>query len=154
MSLEDTRKALEGTELEDAIFEMAHRGATVDEAADAAGIDPDEVAKTLSFLLGDEPILILVSGTSKIDNRKYKYTFKKKAKMIPSSQVEELIGHPVGGVNPFGIKPGVKVYLDESLKAHDIVYPSAGQAEFAVKAPLPLLEKLCGYEYYVDVTKK
>ena len=150
MSLADTRKAIEGTELE----EMSHRGATVEEAAHAANIDPDEVAKTLSFLLDEEPILILVSGESKIDNRKYKDRFKKKAKMIPFDRVEELIGHPVGGVNPFGIKSGVKVYLDESLKKHEVVYPSAGQAEYAIKAPLPLLEKLCGYECYIDVTKK
>ena len=116
MSLERARNDLKEKGLEDHIIIPDHSSATVAEAAEALGCEPGMIAKTLSFLQGDRPVLILAEGTARIDNAKYKARFQKKAKMIPPEQVEDLIGHAVGGVCPFGVNENVTVYLDESLK--------------------------------------
>ena len=120
MSLEKAKKHLIKYKLEDRIMEFNTSSATVKEAAIAIGCEEDEIAKTLSFLIGDKPILIVVSGNSKIDNSKYKQEFHTKAKMIPYDQVEELIGHAAGGVCPFGINKDIEVYVDESLKSQKL----------------------------------
>lgn len=90
--------------------------ATVALAAKALGCEEEHIAKTLAFLVGDQPIVVVVAGTAKISNKKYKQTFHKKAKMVSSDQLVDLIGHPMSGVCPFGLKENVKVYLDESIK--------------------------------------
>lgn len=117
----------------DHVIRLEALTATVQEAADALGVEPGAIAKTLSFLVGDEPVLILAEGSAKIDNHKFKEQFHTKAKMIHPDEVEQYVGHAPGGVCPFGAKEGVKVYLDESLKAYDTVYPAAGDDHSAVK---------------------
>ena len=112
------------------------------------------IAKTMSFLQDDQPILILTEGTARVENRKYKDTFHIKAKMIPFEEVEQWIGHAPGGVCPFGINDGVKVYLDESLRRFETVYPAAGDAHSAVKLTIPELEEVAGAVGWVDVCKE
>ena len=111
------------------------------------------IAKTLSFLQEEKPVLILADGTARIDNRKYKDRFGCKAKMIPGDQVESLIGHAIGGVCPFGINEGVTVYLDESLKRHETVYPAAGTDHSAVRLKTAELEYACSTTQWVDICK-
>ena len=111
------------------------------------------IAKTLSFLQNGAPVLILVEGMARIDNRKYRTRFGCKAKMIPAEQVEPLIGHDVGGVCPFGINDGVTVYLDDSLKLHEVVYPAAGSDHSAVRLTIAELEQCSDYAGWVDVCK-
>lgn len=138
----------------DHIIELEDSSATVQLAAQALGVEPGMIAKTMSFLIGEEAILILTEGTAKVDNRKYKDTFHMKAKMIPFEEVENWIGHAPGGVCPFGIKEGIKVYLDESLKQFDTVYPAAGNDHSAVKLTIAELEEVAGAAGWVDVCKE
>ena len=112
------------------------------------------IAKTLSFLQEEKPVLILADGTARIDNRKYKDRFGCKARMIPADLVEPLVGHSIGGVCPFGINEGVSVYLDESLKRHEIVYPAVGNDHSGVKLTIPELENCSGTLGWVDVCKQ
>ena len=135
------------------VIELPESSATVALAAQALKTEPDQIAKTLSYLVNDQPILIVMAGEARTDNRKYKDTFHKKAKMIPFDQVEDYIGHAPGGVCPFAVKDNVKVYLDQSLKRHETVFPAAGSENSAVKLTIPQLEKYSGYEAWVDVTK-
>ena len=138
----------------DQVIRLEASTATVAEAADALGVEPGMIAKTMSFLLDDQPILILTEGTARVENRKYKDTFHIKAKMIPFEEVEQWIGHAPGGVCPFGINDGVKVYLDESLRRFETVYPAAGDAHSAVKLTIPELEEVAGAVGWVDVCKE
>ena len=135
------------------VMEFDVSSATVGEAAKAVGSSEGEIAKTLSFLVDEKPILIVVAGDCKIDNAKYKAYFHAKAKMIPFESVEELIGHAVGGVCPFGINEGVEVYLDESLKRFEIVYPACGSSNSAVKLNIEELEKTSQFKCWIDVCK-
>ena len=128
--------------------------ATVEEAARAIGCEPGMIAKTLSFLQKERPVLILAEGNVRIDNRKYKDRFGCKAVMIPADRVEDLIGHDIGGVCPFGINEGVTVYLDESLKLHETVYPAAGSSRSAVRLSIAELEQCSGYMEWVDVCRQ
>ena len=153
MSFEIAKKYLKGYGLENKIMEFPVSSATVEEAAKAVGCEEKEIAKTLSFLVDDKPILIVVSGDCKIDNSKYKAEFHKKAKMIPFNDVEELIGHSVGGVCPFGIKEGITVYLDKSLKRFDTIYPACGSSNSAVKLTIEELEKASKFKKWIDVCK-
>ena len=121
MSLEKAKIYLKEKGYEDHIIELEQSSATVSLAAEALGVEEGMIAKTMSFLQNDLPVLIVIEGTARIDNRKYKDTFHTKAKMIPFDEVEQYIGHAPGGVCPFGIKEGVRVYLDESLKKFDEV---------------------------------
>ena len=125
MSLEKAESYLKEAGFLDHVIELKESTATVALAAEALGVEPGMIAKTMSFLQGEQPVLILTEGTAKVDNRKYKDTFHVKAKMIPFEQVEEVTGHAPGGVCPFGIKDGIEVYLDESLKRFETVYPAA-----------------------------
>ena len=145
MSLEKAKAYLENKGFLDHVIEMA---------AEALGVEPGMIAKTMSFLQGEQAVLILTEGTAKVDNRKYKDTFHVKAKMIPSDAVEKVIGHAPGGVCPFGINDGVEVYLDESLKKFTIVYPAAGNDHSAVKLTIPELEQIAGAKGWVDVCKE
>ncbi len=154
MSLERAKAYLAEKGYADHIIELEDSSATVQLAAQALGVEPGMIAKTMSFLIGEEAILILTEGTAKVDNRKYKDTFHMKAKMIPFEEVENWIGHAPGGVCPFGIKEGIKVYLDESLKQFDTVYPAAGNDHSAVKLTIAELEEVAGAAGWVDVCKE
>ena len=154
MSLEKAKAYLAEKGYADHVIELEDSSATVQVAAQALGVEPGMIAKTMSFLIGEEAILILTEGTARVDNRKYKDTFHMKAKMIPFEEVENWIGHAPGGVCPFGIKEGVKVYLDESLKQFDTVYPAAGNDHSAVKLTIAELEEVAGAVGWVDVCKE
>ena len=153
MSLEKAKKYLEEKGYADHVIELEESSATVQLAAEALSVEPGMIAKTMSFLTEDGPILILTEGTAKIANRKYKDDFHEKAKMIPFDEVEDYIGHAPGGVCPFGIKDGVKVYLDESLKKYDTVHPAAGDNHSAVKLTIEELEEVAGACGWIDVCK-
>ncbi len=154
MSVELVKKYFQNTELEGKVLEFPTSSATVELAADAVGTEPDRIAKTMAFLLGNEAIVIVVSGLSRIDNKKFKAQFHTKAKMIPFAAVEEYLGHPPGGVCPFALKEGVKVYLDVSLRAHKTVFPAAGSENSAIETTIDQLERFTSYEEWVDVCKK
>ena len=139
MGLESAVRCLDEYGFKDRVKLLDESSATVDLAAEAVGVEPDQIAKTLSFLVKDVPVLVLASGKARIDNHKFKEEFKTKAKMIHSDQVEALVGHAPGGVCPFGVKEGVQVYLDNSLKKHEVVYPAAGTGNSAVKLTVPEL---------------
>ena len=121
MAFDKAKACLEKYGLADRIIVTEHSSATVTEAAEAIGCEPAMIAKTLSFLVDDKPILILADGVARIDNRKFKDTFACKAKMIPAEQVEALVGHDIGGVCPVGVNDGVTVYLDKSLRNHEVI---------------------------------
>ena len=152
MSVEGVKKVLEAYGLLDAYREFPTSSATVELAAQAAGCEPGRIAKTLSFKTHEGPILVVVMGTARIDNRKFKDHFKEKAVFPKGEEVLELIGHPVGGVCPFAVRPGVRIFLDQSLKDFDPVYPAAGASNNAVCISLADLERVTGAEW-IDVTK-
>ncbi|MBE5972726.1 MAG: YbaK/EbsC family protein [Lachnoclostridium sp.] len=154
MSFDKVKQFFESQGAGDKVLWLEHSSATVELAAEAVGCEPARIAKTLSFLVGEQPILILTAGDVKVDNKKYKELFHTKAKMIPGAIVEELIGHAPGGVCPFVIKDGIDVYLDESLKRFDIVYPAAGSGNSAVRLTLPELEHFSGSTNWIDVCKE
>ena len=127
--------------------------ATVELAAIAVGTEPARIAKSLTFMVEEQPVMILCAGDAKISNGKFKGFFHKKAKMLTAEEVHTLIGHDVGGVCPFGIKAGVDVYLDESLKRFEKVYPACGSASSAVELTPEELEQLSGSKDWIDVCR-
>ena len=133
------------------IFDVS--SATVELAALAVGTQAARIAKSLTFMVEDQPIMIIAAGDAKVNNSKYKGYFHKKAKMLTREEVNDLIGHDVGGVCPFGIKDGVDVYLDVSLKRFDKVYPACGSANSAVELTPDELEALSGCKEWIDVCK-
>ena len=139
--------------MEEKILEFPVSSATVAEAAKAVGTEERRIAKTLSFMLDDGPILVVAAGDAKIDNKKFKATFHKKATMLKVDELTELVGHPVGGVCPFGIKEGVKVYLDQSLRRFPSVFPACGSANSAIELTIPELERYAAPKGWVDVCK-
>lgn len=153
MSIERARAHLARYGLEDRIRELTVSSATVALAAEALCCEPARIAKTLSFENGEGAILILAAGDARIDNAKFKHRFGMKARMLSADKVEPLIGHGVGGVCPFGVNEGIPVYLDESLRRFDTVYPAAGTAASAVMLTLPELERASEADGWVDVTK-
>ena len=154
MSYITAKKNLEENNLDDRIIEFNTSTATVALAAKALGVSDGEIAKSMSFIVNDNPILVIVAGDKKIDNHKYKDEFKVKAKMISFDDVETLIGHKAGGVCPFGINDNVRVYLDLSLKKYEYVYPACGTSNTAVKLLINELEKASKYIKWVDVCKE
>ena len=154
MSLIKVKEYLKKYNYDDKIMEFDLSTATVEEASRELKCTPGEIAKSLSFIVNDDVIVIVVKGDNKIDNHKFKETFHVKAKMIDSDSVEELTGHTPGGVCPFGLNDNVKVYLDISLKKYEYVYPACGSANSAIKLSIPELEKLSNYVKWVDVTKE
>ena len=154
MSFDKVKAFFESQGAGDKVLWLEQSSATVELAAEAVGCEPARIAKTLSFLVGEQPILILTAGDVKVDNKKYKELFHAKAKMIPGDIVEELIGHAPGGVCPFVINDGIDVYLDESLKRFDIVYPAAGSGNSAVRLTLSELEHFSGSTNWIDVCKE
>lgn len=154
MSLIKVKEYLKKYNCEDKIMEFDLSTATVEEASRELKCTPGEIAKSLSFIVNDDVIVIVVKGDNKIDNHKFKETFHVKAKMIDRDSVEELTGHIPGGVCPFGLNDNVKVYLDISLKKYEYVYPACGSANSAIKLSIPELEKLSNCVEWIDVTKE
>ena len=152
MAFEKAKAHLEkyGLEAKIKLFDVS--SATVSLAAAALGTQEAKIAKTLSFMTPDGAILVVCAGDTKVDNQKYKATFSVKAKMLSFEEVEPMIGHAVGGVCPFGVNSGVKIYLDDSLRRFDIVYPAAGTANSAVELTLEELERSAEAIGWVDVT--
>lgn len=153
MAIEKVREYFKKLNLEDRILEFDVSSATVELAAKAVGCEPKRIAKTLSFKIDDKAILIVVAGDAKVDNRKYKSQFSKKAKMLTPDEVIDLVGHAIGGVCPFGINDGVAVYLDESLKRFETVFPACGSSNSAIEMTIEELEKYSNYSSWVDVCK-
>lgn len=153
MSIEKARTYLQAFGAADKILEFSESSATVELAAHALGCEPSRIAKSLTFNVGGEPVMVVAAGDVKIDNRRFKEFFGVKTKMLSPDEVETLIGYAIGGVCPFGVNDGVKVYLDESLKRFDIVYPAAGSASSAVKLTIPELEAYSGSLGWVNVCK-
>ena len=133
MSVKAVRQYLEQYDLAGRVQEFEVSSATVELAAQAVGCEPAHIAKTLSFLVDDRAVLIVAAGDARIDNPKFKAAFHTKAKMLTPVQAVELVGHAVGGVCPFAVKDGVRVFLDESLRRFGVVYPAAGSAASAVR---------------------
>ena len=154
MAFDRAKAYLDSFGLADRIIVTEHSSATVAEAAEAIGCEEAMIAKTLSFLQDGKPVLILADGLARIDNRKYKDRFGCKAKMIPADQVVPLVGHEIGGVCPFGVNDGVTVYLDESLRKHETVYPAVGTDHSGVKLTIAELERCSGFTDWVDVCKQ
>ena len=153
MSVDKVKKYFAGYGMESRVLEFDVSSETVELAAAALNCEPGRIAKTLSFLVGEQPILIVSAGDVKIDNAKYKATFGKKAKMLTQEQVTELIGHAVGGVCPFAINPGVDIYLDASLKKYETAFPACGSSNSAIELTIPEMEKYSGYKEWIDVCK-
>ena len=153
MSIERARAHLRKWNLEDRIQEFDVSSATVELAAKALNIEGARIAKTLSYLVDGGAVLVVAAGDIRVDNRKFKDAFHTKAKMLTADQAAEMIGHAVGGVCPFGVNEGVKVYLDESLKRFETVFPAAGSSNSAIELTIPELEELSGYTAWVDVAK-
>ena len=153
MSIERARAYLAEKGVADRIRELDHSSATVDLAAEALGVEPARIAKTLSFMLHETPILIVAAGDAKIDNHKYKSFFGVKAKMLTPEEAETLIGHAVGGVCPFGVPENVKIYLDRSLTRFETVFPACGSSNSAIELTISELEELSAMAEWVDVCK-
>ena len=153
MSIERARAHLKKHGLEQRIQEFTVSSATVALAAEALGCEPARIAKSLSFENGEGAILVIAAGDARIDNAKFKQRFAMKAKMLSAEKVEPLIGHGVGGVCPFGVNEGVAVYLDESLRRFETVYPAAGTPSSAVHLTIAGLERASECAGWVDVTK-
>ena len=153
MAFDIAKEHLRKAGLEDRIYEFEVSSATVELAAQAVGCEPARIAKTLSFMADQKAVLIVAAGDAKVDNRRYKDEFGTKAKMLTPQEAEDLVGHAVGGVCPFGVKPGVRVFLDQSLKRFEEVYPACGSASSAVKLTIPELETASGYLGWIDVCK-
>lgn len=153
MAIEKVREYFKKYGMDNRISEFAVSSATVELAAQALGCEPCRIAKTLSFSVDGRIILIVAAGDVKIDNPKYKSKFGKKAKMLPPGEAEELIGHAVGGVCPFAVNDGVEVYLDESLKRFETVFPACGSSNSAIELTIDELEKHSGCIEWVDVCK-
>ncbi len=147
MSLESVKKYFTENNLELSVIEFKESTATVDLAAEALGVEPGQIAKTMAFRLKDRDILILSKGDARIDNKKYKEYFKNKAKMVSFEDVEEATGHPVGGVCPFGLIKPLGIYLDESLKQYEIVFPAGGSPNTAVKIGVEELAQITEGEW-------
>lgn len=153
MSIEKVKKYFAEFGMEERILEFPVSSATVELAAQALNCEPCRIAKTLSFNVNGEPILIAAAGDAKVDNAKYKARFGVKAKMLSHDEAAEKIGHAVGGVCPFAVNEGVEVYLDESMKRFETVFPAAGSSNSAIELTIPELEKYSRFKAWVDVCK-
>lgn len=153
MAIEKVRKYFSQWHMQNRIQELELSSATVELAAKALGCEPERIAKSLSFKVNEQAILIVTAGDAKIDNRKYREKFNIKAKMLAPNEVKEFIGHDVGGVCPFGIKKGISVYLDKSLKRFETVFPACGSSNSAIELSIPELEKYSGFDEWIDVCK-
>lgn len=153
MAIEKVKQYFEQWDMADKILELDVSSATVELAAQAVGCEPKRIAKTLSFMVNEKPILIVAAGDVRIQNTKYKAYFSTKAKMLTPDEAIELIGHAVGGVCPFGINDNVTVYLDESLKRFKTVFPACGSSNSAIELTIAQLEEYSKYSSWIDVCK-
>ena len=153
MSIEKARTHLARFGADGRVLEFDESSATVELAAHALGVEPERIAKTLSFKLGDGAVLVVAAGDARVDNRKFKDRFGMKAKMPTADEVLTLVGHPVGGVCPFGINEGVPVYLDESLRRFKTVFPAVGSGNSAIELTLDELRMFSRAIDWVDVCK-
>ncbi|MBQ2957839.1 MAG: YbaK/EbsC family protein [Clostridia bacterium] len=154
MSIERVRKYFRDRNMEHRVMEFEVSSATVELAAKALNCEPCRIAKTLSFRVGEACILIVAAGDARIDNAKYKARFHTKAKMLSHEEAEKEIGHAVGGVCPFAVNEGVEVYLDESLKRFETVFPACGSSSSAIELTIEELEKYSECTGWVDVCKE
>lgn len=153
MSIEVVRSYFKTQGIEDRIQEFPVSSATVELAAQALNCAPERIAKTLSFKVEETAILIVAAGDAKVDNSKFKSRFHTKAKMLSAEEVVEFVGHAVGGVCPFAVKEGVTIYLDESLKRFQTVFPACGSANSAIELTIPELEQYIGTCCWINVCK-
>ena len=153
MSIEKARAHLAQFGADGRILEFDVSSATVELAAHALGVEPARIAKTLSFKAGDGAVLVVAAGDARVDNRKFKDRFGMKAKMLTADEVLTLVGHPVGGVCPFGINDGVPVYLDESLRRFETVFPAVGSGNSAIELTLEELYTFSRATDWADVCK-
>lgn len=153
MSIEKVRKHLASFDADARIREFSVSSATVELAAAALGCEPARIAKTLSFGLGESVILVVAAGDARIDNRKYKERFGEKARMLPHKEVAAAVGHEVGGVCPFAVAEGVRVYLDRSLLRFATVFPAAGSSNSAIELTTDELARFVGECEWVDVCR-
>lgn len=153
MSVESVRNFFKERNQADPVFELEDSGATVELAAEVIGVEPKLIAKTLAFKLKDKDILVVTRGDARVDNKKFRHLFKTKAKMLDLNEVEEITGHPVGGVCPFGLKNPLEVYVDVSVKDFDFVYPAAGSRTTALKISPVNMQQITSAEW-VDVCQE
>lgn len=153
MSIEKVKEYFKNFGIENRILEFDVSSATVELAAQALGCEGCRIAKTISFMVDGGAVLIVCAGDAKIDNAKYKAYFGTKAKMLSYEEASELIGHAVGGICPFATNEGVKIYLDESLKRFETVFPACGSSNSAIELTIPELEKYSSYIDWIDVCK-
>ena len=153
MSIEKVRAYFKEQGIEARVREFEVSSATVELAAAALSCEPCRIAKTLSFMVDGAPILIVAAGDAKVDNPRYKAQFSTKAKMLTPDEAVSLIGHAVGGVCPFAVNENVEVYLDESLKRFETVFPACGSSNSAIELTIQELEWLSGYSKWIDVCK-
>jgi len=153
MSIEKVKAYFNQYGIADRVREFDVSSATVELAAKALNCEPCRIAKTLSFMAGCHAILIVTAGDAKIDNPKYKAQFGAKAKMLTPDEAESLVGHAVGGVCPFAVNQGVDIYLDDSLKRFETIFPACGSSNSAIELTIAELEKYSGFAAWVDVCK-
>ena len=153
MSIEKVRAYFQGFGIADRIMEFPVSSATVELAAQALGVEGARIAKSMSFKIGEDPIIVVMAGDARVDNAKYKAQFHTKAKMLTHEEAHELIGHDVGGVCSFALPENVKTYLDVSLKRFATVFPAAGSSNSAIELTIPELEEYSKFDEWVDVCK-
>lgn len=154
MAIDKVKEYFKQFDMEDRIIEFSVSSKTVELAAKALNCEPCRIAKTISFAAGDKVILVVAAGDTKIDNAKYKSHFGIKAKMLNFDEVENLVGHAVGGVCPFAVNNGVDIYLDNSLKRFDTVFPACGSSNSAIELTIEELEKYSCFKEWLDVCKQ
>jgi prolyl-tRNA editing enzyme YbaK/EbsC (Cys-tRNA(Pro) deacylase) len=153
MAIEKVKAYFNQFGIVDRVQEFDVSSATVELAAQALHCEPCRIAKTLSFMVNDHAVLIVMAGDTKIDNHKYKAQFGTKAKMLSPEEVETMIGHAVGGVCPFAVNDNVTIYLDESLKRFQTVFPACGSSNSAIELTIEELEQYSAFHTWIDVCK-
>ena len=153
MAIEKVKDFFKQYGMDSQIIEFEVSSATVDLAATALGCKPERIAKTLSFMVNGQAVLVVAAGDAKVDNKKFKEYFKTKAKMLSPDEAIDMVGHAIGGVCPFAIKNDVSVYLDISLKRFDTMYPACGSSNSAIELTIKQLEKFSSYSEWIDVCK-
>ncbi|MBT2287475.1 YbaK/EbsC family protein [Paenibacillus polymyxa] len=153
MAIERVKDFFKQYGMDSQIKEFDVSSATVDLAASALGCEPERIAKTLSFMLNGQAVLVVAAGDAKVDNKKFKEYFKTKAKMLSPEEAIDMVGHAIGGVCPFAIKNDVSVYLDISLKRFETIYPACGSSNSAIELTIKQLEKYSSFSEWIDVCK-
>ncbi|ETT31431.1 YbaK/EbsC family protein [Paenibacillus sp. FSL H7-0942] len=153
MAIEKVKDFFKQYGMDSEIIEFEVSSATVDLAATALGCEPERIAKTLSFMVNGQAVLVVAAGDAKVDNKKFKEYFKTKAKMLSPDEAIDMVGHAIGGVCPFAIKNDVSVYLDISLKRFETIYPACGSSNSAIELTIEQLEKYSSYSEWIDVCK-